>query len=151
MAKRSAHELIQSTVRGLLAGGIGIVLAAATPMADAPSKKLSLQLSESSPLQPQATLQSQVTAAPQAKMQTAMYQAAPMPDPDATGPAGSASPESPSLMPTLLSEKGEFAGEGYSYSSSQQGALHHRTQPAAGLNLSVPVGQQVGHAPGTND
>ena len=146
MARYADQQLIHSTVRMLLAGGIGIVLAAAAPVSDGSSKKLSLQLSDSSPLQPQATLQAQVMA-PKAKMQTAMYQAAPMPDPDAAGPAGSTGPQSPSLMPSLLSEKGEFEGEGYSYSSSQQGALHHRTQPAAGLNLSVPVGQQVGHAP----
>ncbi len=50
-------------------------------------------------------------------------------------------------MPSLLSQKRVFEGDGFSYASSQEGALNHRIQPAAGLNLSVPVGQQVGHQP----
>ena len=146
MARPSDHSFIGFTARALLAVVGGFALCAAAPEPSS-LKKPSFQLSDAGALQQPQSLESQVIAPTKATVQTAMFQPAPMPDPDAARPAGSLSPESPSLMPSLLSEKGEFEGEGYSYSSSQQGALHHRTQPAAGLNLSVPVGQQVGHAP----
>jgi hypothetical protein len=119
-----------------------LLLGAAAPKPEA----LSLQLG-AQPVGGGLLLQQKVAApAPQATMQPAMYQPAPIPDPDAAGPGGSVAPESPSLTPALLSQKREFEGDGYSYSSSQQGALSHRNQPAAGLNLSVPVGQDVGHS-----
>jgi hypothetical protein len=137
MLKPFDHALARLSARSLSAGVLGMVLGAAAPPAP---DGLSLQVAEAGTLKP--------TPAPDAKMQPAMFQPAPMPDPDAGPPAASDGPKTPSLLPSMLSEKRIFEGDGYSYSSSQEGAINHRTQPAAGLNLSVPVGQEVGHAPG---
>jgi hypothetical protein len=139
--------LTRFSARGLSAGVLGLVLGAAAP---AETQALSLQVAESGSLQ-QGAFQQKQPVAPTATMQPAMFQPAPIPDPDAGPPAVADGPKTPSLMPTMLSEKRIFEGEGYSYSSSQEGAINHRTQPAAGLNLSVPVGQQVGHAPAGGD
>jgi hypothetical protein len=138
MLKPFDHGLARFGARSLSAGVLGLVLCAAAP---AEPQALSLQVAEADSLQHQPT-------APTATMQPAMFQPAPIPDPDAGPPAASDGPKTPSLMPSMLSEKRIFEGDGYSYSSSQEGAINHRTQPAAGLNLSVPVDQQVGHAPG---
>jgi len=135
MPKPFDHALARFGARSLSAGVLGLVLGAAAP---AEPQALSLQVAEVAALQHQPT----------ATMQPTMFQPAPIPDPDAGPPAASDGPKTPSLMPSMLSEKRIFEGDGYSYSSSQEGAINHRTQPAAGLNLSVPVDQQVGHAPG---
>jgi len=142
MLKPFDHALVRLSARSLSAGALGMALGAAAPPAPG---ALSLKVAEAGALQPGAF---KPAPAPDAKMQPAMFQPAPIPDPDAGPPAGSDGPKSPSLLPSMLSEKRIFEGDGYSYSSSQEGALNHRTQPAAGLNLSVPVGQEVGHAPG---
>jgi hypothetical protein len=141
MLKPFDHALARFSARSLSAGVLGLVLGAAAP-ADTPA--LSLQVAEAGSLRQQPT-------APSATMQPAMFQPAPIPDPDAAPPTVADGPKTPSLLPSMLSEKRIFEGDGYSYSSSQEGAINHRTQPAAGLNLSVPVGQQVGHAPGGGD
>jgi hypothetical protein len=125
-----------------VACGVGCIVGAAAPDA---SSKLNIQMADVLPLQ------KPVEALPKVTMQPALYQPAPIPDPDADAPHRAGGADSPSLMPSLLSEKRVFDGDGYAYSSSQAGALSHRTTPAAGLNLSVPVGQQVGHAPGAGD
>jgi hypothetical protein len=141
MSKPTDHALVRFGARGLCAGVLCVVLGAAAPEA------LSLQVAEAGSLQ-QGAFQQKPAAPAKASMQPAMFQPAPIPDPDAGPPEASDGPKAPSLMPSMLSEKRIFEGDGYSYSSSQEGAINHRTQPAAGLNLSVPVGQQVGHEPG---
>jgi hypothetical protein len=143
MLKPFDHALVRIGARSLSAGVLGMALGAAAP---ADTQGLSLQVAEAGALQPGA-FQQKPAPAPRAAMQPAMYQPAPIPDPDAAPPTVSDGPKAPSLLPSMLSEKRIFEGDGYSYSSSQEGAINHRTQPAAGLNLSVPVGQQVGHAP----
>jgi hypothetical protein len=142
MWKLGGHTLVRFGARLAVACSIGCALGAATP---ATSNPLNIQLADVLPLP------HQVQASPKVTVQSAMFQPAPIPDPDADAPHRAGGPDSPSLMPSLLSEKRVFDGDGYSYSSSQAGALSHRTTPAAGLNLSVPVGQQVGHAPGAGD
>jgi hypothetical protein len=148
MLNRSGQGFIRSGARGLAACAFGIVAGAASPV---PPQALSLQLADAGALQQGVAPQTVHAPAQKASMQPATYQPAPIPDPDAGPPAASDDPKTPSLLPSMLSEKRIFEGDGYAYSSSQQGALNHRTQPAAGLNLSVPVGQQVGHAPGGGD
>jgi hypothetical protein len=143
MTKPFDHLSSRFGPRPAVLAALAVVVGAAAP---AKPEALSLQVGDASPFQQKVT-----AASPQATMQPAMYQPAPMPDPDASGPPGSTRPEAPSLMPTLLSQKREFEGDGFSYASSQQGALSHRSQPAAGLNLSVPVGQDVGHSNPTGD
>jgi hypothetical protein len=142
MRKLIDHVFVRAGARIALACGLGCVLGAAEP---ATPSKMNVQMADVLPLR------QQVEAPPKVTLQPAMYQPAPIPDPDADAPHSAGGPESPSLLPSLLSEKRVFDGDGYAYSSSQAGALSHRTTPAAGLNLSVPVGQQVGHAPGTGD
>jgi len=144
MPKEFDHALVRFCARSLSAGLLGVALGAAAPAAP---QAFSLQVAAAGSLQQGASQQKSV-AASQVAMQPAMYQPAPIPDPDAGPPVASDGPKAPSLLPSMLSEKRIFEGDGYSYSSSQEGAINHRTQPAAGLNLSVPVGQQVGHAPG---
>jgi hypothetical protein len=145
MLKPFDHALVRFGARSLSAGVLGFALGAAAPAAP---QALSLQVADAGSLQQGAFQQKPTAAPPQVAMQPAMYQPAPIPDPDAGPPAVADGPKTPSLLPSMLSEKRIFEGDGYSYSSSQEGAINHRTQPAAGLNLSVPVGQQVGHAPG---
>jgi hypothetical protein len=139
MAKVFDHASSRIAARLAGAGLIGLALGAAAP-AKSPDA-LSLQVTDGAYLG-----QRVASPAPQAAMQPAMFQPAPMPDPDAAGPGGRVAEECPSLMPSLLSTKREFAGDGFSYSSSQEGAVSHKSRPAAGLNLSVPVGQNVGHS-----
>ncbi len=66
------------------------------------------------------------------------FEAAPIPDEDATGPADQTKP-STELKPTLVSPKSLFSGDGFYHGSSQQSTLDARTPPAPGLGLSVPV------------
>ncbi len=63
---------------------------------------------------------------------------APMPNPDIDPPHTAGTPE-PSLQPAFLSAKQEFQGDGFSHASNRDYGIDQRTQPAAGLNLSVPV------------
>jgi hypothetical protein len=65
-------------------------------------------------------------------------QPAPVPNPDIDPPHGSG-PAGPSLEPAFLSPKLEFQGDGFSHASNRDYGIDQRTQPAAGLNLSVPV------------
>jgi len=67
-----------------------------------------------------------------------VFQPAPMPDQDIDPPHG-ASAHGPSLTPALFSHKAEFEGDGYSRGSDLGHEQDKRRQPAAGLNLSVPV------------
>ncbi len=88
---------------------------------------------------PIATINSyETTPAPKPRVKDAMFEAAPTPDVDAIAPDTTAAPE-PGIGPKLLSTKGLFQGDGYSYASSQSQTLDARKQPAAGLGLSVPL------------
>ena len=65
-------------------------------------------------------------------------QPAPLPNPD-IDPPNSAGPAETSLSPALLSSKELFQGDGFSHASNRDHGIDQRTQPAAGLNLSMPV------------
>jgi|GEM_PF-1894552 len=72
--------------------------------------------------------------------QNSIYQAAPVPDPDAQGPRGTVRTDA-EVGPRFLSATPLFQGDGYAYASSQQATLERRKAAAAGLGLSVPVDQ----------
>ena len=65
-------------------------------------------------------------------------QPAPVPNPD-IDPPNTAAPAEASLSPALLSSKELFQGDGFAHASNRDHGIDQRTQPAAGLNLSVPV------------
>jgi hypothetical protein len=69
-----------------------------------------------------------------------MYQAAPMPNPDASGPPDTSKPE-PQLGPTFISSRSLFKGDGdgYSFASSEEASMDGRRRAAAGVGLSVPL------------
>jgi hypothetical protein len=69
---------------------------------------------------------------------SAVFQPAPIPDPDIDPPRG-ASARGPSLTPALFAHKEEFNGDGYASDSDPDHGLDKRRTPAAGLNWSVPV------------
>ena len=73
-----------------------------------------------------------------AHVQTAMFEPAPVPNQDASGPSSVIDP-STGLGPRIFSSKNEFEGDGFSGSSSQAATLDARKQPAAGLGFNVPV------------
>jgi len=73
-----------------------------------------------------------------AHVQTAMFEPAPVPNPDASGPASAIDPRA-GLGPRIFSPKNEFEGDGFSGSSSQAETIDARKQPAAGLGFNVPV------------
>jgi hypothetical protein len=68
---------------------------------------------------------------------SAVFQPAPIPDPDIGPPSAAA--RGPSLTPALFTHKEEFSGDGYADASDPDHGLDKRRTPAAGLNLSVPV------------
>lgn len=74
-----------------------------------------------------------------AHVQTAMFEPAPMPDPDASGPNGTIDPRA-GVGPRLLSSKDGFEGEGFFKGSSEHASVDSRKQPAAGLGLNMPLG-----------
>jgi hypothetical protein len=76
--------------------------------------------------------------APVKAMATTGMEPAPVPNPDIDPPHG-AGPSGPSLEPAFLSPKLEFQGDGFARASNRDYGIDQRTQPAAGLNLSVPV------------
>lgn len=68
----------------------------------------------------------------------AAFRPAPIPNPDMDAPH--AAPDaSPSLSPAFFSQKQLSDGDGFSNASSVDAGQEKRRQPAAGLNLSVPV------------
>jgi hypothetical protein len=73
-----------------------------------------------------------------AHVQTAMFEPAPVPNPDASGPPSAIDPKQ-GIGPRVFSSRGEFEGDGFSGSSSQEASLDARKQPAAGLGFNVPV------------
>ena len=127
-------------LRALFVGaclGSVVVLCAAAPEHVAGSQKTAMNVE--SDVAPIATINSYEAApAPKPHIQDAMFEAAPTPDVDASAPDSAAAPE-PGIGPKLLSTKGLFQGDGYSYASSQSQTLDARKQPAAGLGLSVPL------------
>ena len=82
--------------------------------------------------------QTSAIAQPVKAMAIIGMQPAPMPDPD-IDPPHSDGPAGPNLAPALLSPKLEFQGNGFSHASNRDYGIDQRTQPAAGLNWSVPV------------
>ncbi len=74
-----------------------------------------------------------------AHVRTAMFEPAPMPDPDASGPNGAIDPRA-GVGPRLLSSKDGFEGEGFFKGSSEHASVDSRKQPAAGLGLNMPLG-----------
>ena len=63
---------------------------------------------------------------------------APLPNVDIDEPATSG-PASARISPALLSRNDVFEGNGFSNASNNDHGIDERTQPAAGLNLFVPV------------
>ncbi len=113
------------------AGPIGFLIALGAAAPD----NMHVQIDDVGPLaQPEPAPSKPVT------FQNAMYQAAPMPNPDVQAPAGSIQTEA-QLSPKLLSPGTLFQGDGYSFGSSQQTSLDRRKAAAAGLGLTVPVDQ----------
>jgi hypothetical protein len=67
-----------------------------------------------------------------------IYQAAPVPNPDASAPPDVTRPE-PRLGPKFISPHSLFDGDGFSNASSEEASLDGRRRAAAGLGLSVPI------------
>jgi hypothetical protein len=63
---------------------------------------------------------------------------APLPNVDMDEPATSG-PQTTRISPALLSRNDVFEGNGFSNASNNDHGIDERTQPAAGLNLFVPV------------
>ena len=117
--------------------GSVVVLCAAAPERSAGSQKTAMNVE--SDVAPLSTINTYEAApAPKPHIQDAMFEAAPTPDEDASAPDKVAAPE-PGIGPKLLSTKGLFQGDGYSYASSQSQTLDARKQPAAGLGLNLPL------------
>ncbi len=64
---------------------------------------------------------------------------APVPDPDLQPPTGDAEPAA-HLMPSLISRP-SLVGNGVAQAATRDHGLEEKEQPAAGLQLSVPVVQ----------
>ena len=70
--------------------------------------------------------------------QTEGLVSAPLPNVDIDEPATSG-PATARISPALLSRNDVFEGNGFSNASNNDHGIDERTQPAAGLNLFVPV------------
>jgi hypothetical protein len=119
---------------------IPLFLAAAGPARVASPQNLQVQVADTGPLNgvPAA---SHVAPPKQLVVTPAGLEPAPVPDPDAGGPLAGGGLRGASLAPAFFSQKAEFAGDGYVGQSSVDETTERRRQPAAGLNLSVPVQQ----------
>ncbi len=64
---------------------------------------------------------------------------APTPNRDAEGPQAPRQSMNPTLRPDLFSRKEQYRGDGFAPNSTAQTAEEKRFQPAAGLNLTMPI------------
>jgi hypothetical protein len=112
-----------------------LLVFAASPALAGAVKPHILQVAD---LQALASAPQSMIAQPVKAMAIVGMQPAPVPNPDIDPPHG-AGPGGPSLEPAFLSPKLEFQGDGFSHASNRDYGIDQRTQPAAGLNLSVPV------------
>ena len=100
---------------------------------------LTVQIADTGPLAGQPSTNPFIAAAAHPALAVVKTDTAPMPNPDLDAPRVTRALAGAQLTPALLSEKGIFAGNGYARGSSQEQSTQDRRQPAAGLNLSVPV------------
>ncbi len=117
-----------------------LVIGAASPTVVS-AVPLQVQISDSGPL---GGVPAPAPTAPSPKMLVATpagLEPAPVPNPDAGGPADAGGIRGASLAPAFFSQKAEFAGDGYVGNSSADNTEERRRQPAAGLGLSIPVQQ----------
>jgi len=103
-----------------------------------PVPNLSVQYADLGPVAgPQDIPVKIVSAAPPAPASHPGFEPAPLPNEDIDAPSSGA--PKPRLGPALLSRKAEFLGHGFSNASSLDYGAAERRQPAAGVNLLVPV------------
>jgi hypothetical protein len=106
----------------------GIVTGAAAPS------------SQAMPPQPPPSWAAQSSTQHSITASDVIYQAAPVPNPDASGPPDTSKPQT-QLGPTFISSSSLFKGDGdgYAYASSADATLDGRRRAAAGVGLSVPL------------
>jgi len=121
------------------------VLTAAAPVAHAappkPSKPLVLKVADLVPIALPAPAPIAADPAHPSQVASLGLEPAPMPNPDIDVPGHAAPSTLASLTPAFISRKLPSASDGFARASSASEANDARDNPAAGLNLSVPVKQ----------
>lgn len=68
-----------------------------------------------------------------------VFEPAPTPDRDNTGPTGPRASNDPTLAPALFTRRNQYRGEGFSPGSTAQEEQERRVKPGAGFNLRMPL------------
>lgn len=68
-----------------------------------------------------------------------VFEPAPTPNRDASGPAPPRASNDPELSPTLFTRRNQFRGDGYSPGSTAQEEQERKVKPGAGFNLRMPL------------
>lgn len=68
-----------------------------------------------------------------------VFEPAPTPDRDNTGPTGPRASNDPTLAPALFTRRNQYRGDGFSPGSTAQEEQERRVKPGAGFNLRMPL------------